>query len=151
MDNHKQHQYGITRTSSGISQFQIHIARMAQVPPCSGIRRSISCFGVQPLASCVGSLELSWEILYPETRFWGCSLEWHSFIVLNRCLEISQGLTGVLSVLFCFLPQLDSWVVNPGVISWYPDCCGGRKYYRVGAHPSGLELSLWGPIFPDFN
>ena len=29
--------------------------------------------------------------------------------------EIPQGLTGVLSVLFCFLPQLDSLVVNPGV------------------------------------
>ena len=30
-------------------------------------------------------------------------------------------LTGVLSVLFCFFPQLDSWVVNPGVVSWYLD------------------------------
>ena len=35
--------------------------------------------------------------------------------------EISQRLTGVLTVLFCFLPQLDSWVVNPGVVSWYLD------------------------------
>ena len=62
-----------------------------------------------------------------------------------------QGLTGVLSVLFCFLPWLDSSVVNPGVMSWYLDCCGRRKYYRVGALPHGLELYLWGPIFPDFN
>ena len=22
---------------------------------------------------------------------------------------------------------------------WYLDCCGGRKYYRVGALPCGLE------------
>ena len=65
--------------------------------------------------------------------------------------EISQGLTSGLSVLFCFLPWLDLWIVNPGVVSWYLDCCGGRKYYRVGAHPCGLELNLWGPIFPDFR
>ena len=42
-------------------------------------------------------------------------------------------------------------LMNPGVMSWYLDCCGGRKYYSVGALPCGLELSLWGPIFPDFN
>ena len=24
-------------------------------------------------------------------------------------------------------------LMNPGVMSWYPDCCRGRKYYRVGA------------------
>ena len=65
--------------------------------------------------------------------------------------EISQGLTGMLSVLICFLSQLDSLVVNPGVRPWYLDCCGGRKYYRVEALPCGLELSLWGPIFPDLN
>ena len=42
-NNHKQHQHGITRTSRSISQLQIPIARMAQVFPCSGIRRFISC------------------------------------------------------------------------------------------------------------
>ena len=42
-------------------------------------------------------------------------------------------------------------LMNPGVMSWYPDCCGGRKYYRVGALPCGLELSLWGLIFSDIN
>ena len=36
-------------------------------------------------------------------------------------------------------------LMNPGVMSWYPDCCRGRKYYRVEAHPCGLELSLWDP------
>ena len=47
-------------------------------------------FGVQPLPSCVGSLELSWEILSPENEFWGCSLEWHSFVVLNRYLRSTR-------------------------------------------------------------
>ena len=54
--------------------------------------------------------------------------------------EISQGLTGVLSVLFCFLPQLDSVVVNPGVVSWYLDCCRGRKHYRIGGS------SIWARV-----
>ena len=36
-------------------------------------------------------------------------------------------------------------------MSWYLDCCGDRKYYRVGALPCRLELSLWGPIILDFN
>ena len=120
--------------------------KMAQVHPCSGIRRSISYFVVQCFPSCVASLKLSWESLSPET-IWGvfirmtliCSPEW---------CEIFQELT---SVLFYFLSWLDSWLVNPGVIPWYFDCCGGRKYYRVGDLPCGLELSLWGPIFPDFN
>ena len=43
-----------------------------------------------------------------------CSPEWVS--------EISQWCTGVLSVLFCFLLQLDSWLVNPRVVVWYVDC-----------------------------
>ena len=34
-------------------------------------------------------------------------------------------------------------------MSWYLDCCGGRKYYSIGALPWGLELSLWGPILLD--
>ena len=41
--------------------------KMAQVALYSGIRRSIIYFGVQPLPSYVVSLELSWEILSPET------------------------------------------------------------------------------------
>ena len=36
-------------------------------------------------------------------------------------------------------------------MSWYLDCCGNRKYYRLVGLPCGLELSLWGPIFLDFN
>ena len=48
-------------------------------------------FGVQTLPSCVGFLELSWEILSPETWFWGCLLKWHSFIVLNRYLRFPRG------------------------------------------------------------
>ena len=49
------------------------------------------CFRVQPLPSCVGSLELTWEILSPKTWFWGCLLEWPSFVVLNRYLRSPRG------------------------------------------------------------
>ena len=49
------------------------------------------CFGVQLQPNYVGSSELSWEILSPETKFWGCSLEWHSFVILNRYLRSPRG------------------------------------------------------------
>ena len=77
-NNHKQHKYGITRTSRGISQLQIPITRMAQIPPCSGIRRSSSCLFWSTIPT-----KLCWlfrAVLRNLTsRFWGCSLEWHSF------------------------------------------------------------------------
>ena len=103
-------------------------------------------FGVQPLPSCVGSLELSWEVLSPETLFWGCSLEWHSFVVLDKYLRAPRG-AQVYWVSFCFLPWLDSWVVNPGVMSWYVDCCGGTKYYRVGSFHVGWSWAFGDPSF----
>ena len=49
------------------------------------------CFGVQPLPSCVGSLEPSWETLSPETLSGGYSLEGPSFVALNRCLRSPRG------------------------------------------------------------
>ena len=120
---------------------------MAQVPPYSGIRRSISClfWSTTPAKLC-WLLELSWEILSPETWFWGCSLEWHLFVVLDKYLRAPKG-SQVYWVSFCFLPWLDSWVVNPGVMSWYVDCCGGRKYYRVGSFHVGWSWAFGDPSF----
>ena len=102
-------------------------------------------FGAQPLPSCVASLELSWEILSPETYFLGCSLEWHSVIVGNRLLRSPRG-----SQVYWVSSSVFFHGVNPGVMPWYLDCRGGRKYYRVEAHSCGLELSLWDPD-PDFQ
>ena len=143
---------GTIRTRRGISQLKSPITRMTQVPSCSGIRRSISClfWSTTPaklywlLRAVLGNLITRKLIL---AVFITMALMYSSEYVS----EISQRLSGVLSVLFCFLTRLDSWVVNPGVVSWYLDCCGGRKFYRVGVLPCGLELILWGPIFPDFN
>ena len=71
-------------------------------------------FRVQLLQS---SLELSWEILSPETILVVfirmtliCSPEYVS--------RISQGLTDLLGVSH-FLPCLDSWVGKPSIKSWY--------------------------------
>ena len=139
--NHKQHQYGATRTSRGISQLQIPMPGCLKSLFVQGSEDlSPVCFGVQPLPSCVGSLELSWEFLSPETRFGGCSLEWHSFVVLNRYLRSPRG-SQVYPVLFCFLPWLDLWVVNPGVMSWYLDCCGVESITEQG-------FSMWAGVEP---
>ena len=120
---------------------------MAQIPSCLGIRRSISCLFWGRI-----SAKLCWLFrailrnLIPRNLILGV------FVRMTLiCSPYLPGLTGVLSVLFCFLPWLNSWAVNPGVMSWYLDYCGGRRYYRVGAPPSGLELSIWGPIFPGFR
>ena len=81
---------------------------MAQVPPCSEIRRSISY-----LFWNTTSAKLCWLFrailrnLILRNLILGvfvrvaliCSPEWVS--------EVSQGLTGVLNVLFCFFPWLD--------------------------------------------
>ena len=82
---------------------------MTQAPPCLGIRRSISC--------------LLWNTT-PAKLYWLFSAILRNLILRNLILgvfirmalvcspeevsEIYQGLTGVLSVLFCFLPWLDS-------------------------------------------
>ena len=81
----------ITRTSRGISQLQISITRRIKSLLVQESDLSPVCFGIHPLPSCVGSLVLSWEILSPETRLWGCSLEWHSCAVLNRYLRSPRG------------------------------------------------------------
>ena len=44
------------------------------------------------------------------------------------------NLTDVLSVFFCFLPWLDLWVVNSGVVSWYLD------YWWQGFSLYGLKI-----------
>ena len=121
---------------------------MGQVPPCSGIRRSISClFWSTTLAKLCWLFRAVLRNLFPRNLISGVFLRM-ALICSPEYPKISQGPTGVLNVLlFCFLPWLDSWVVNTGIMSWYTDCYGGRKYYRVGALPRGLELSLWGPIF----
>ena len=106
------------------------------------------CFGVQPLPRLFRALLRNF---IPRNLILGMSIRMALICSPELVSEISQGLTGVLSVLFYFLSWLDSWVVNPGVMSWYLDCGGDRKYYRVGALPCRPELSLWGPIFPDFN
>ena len=124
---------------------------MAQVPPCSRIRGSISCLFCSTISVKLCLLfRAILRNLIPRNQILGVFIRMALIGSPEEVSEISQGLTGVLSVLFCFLPWLDLWVVNPGVMSWYFDCRGGRKYYRVGALPCGLELSLWGPIFPDF-
>ena len=98
---------------------------MAQVPLCSGIRRSIS----YPFWSTTPA-KLCWLIravlrnLIPRNLIFGVFIRIALICSSEYVSEISQGLTGVLSVLFCFLSQLDSWVVNPGNMSWYFDCCG---------------------------
>ena len=106
-------------------------------------------FGVQLLPSCVSSLELSWEIL-SRNLILVVFIRMHTFAVLNGYLRSPRAHRCIECPLL-FLPWLDLWAVNPGVMSWYLDCCGDRKYYRVGALPCELELSLWGPIFPDFS
>ena len=126
--------------------------KMAQVPPCSGIRRSISClFWITTPAKLCWLFGTVLRNLISRNLILGVFIRMALICSSEQASEISQGLTGVLSVLFCFLPWLDLRVVNPGVVSWHLDCCGGRKYYRVEACSCGLELSLWGPIFLDFN
>ena len=67
-----------------------------------------------------------------------------SAVVLYLCwtgTACCSWLTGVWSVLFCFLPQLDSWVVNPGVMSWYLDCLtGGLLESETGTREFSAEF-----------
>ena len=115
--------------------------KMAQVPPCSGIRRSISClfWSTTPAKLC-WLFRAILRNLIPRNLILGVFIRMALICSPEQLSEISQGLTGVLSVLFCFLPQLDSVVVNPGVVSWYLDCCRGRKHYRIGGS------SIWARV-----
>ena len=72
---------------------QQHVSfKMAQVPPCSGIRKSIFY-----LFWSTTSVKLCWLFrailrnLIPEKLNWECSLEWHSFVVLDRYLRSPRG------------------------------------------------------------
>ena len=121
---------------------------MAQVPPCSRVRRSISCLFWSTI-----SIKLCWLFrdilrnLMSRNQILGVFIRMALIGSPEQVSEISQGLTGILSVLFCFLPWLDSWVVNPGVMSWYLDCWGGRKYYRLGAFHVGWSWAFGDPSF----
>ena len=67
-----------------------HISfKISHVPPCSGIRRSISC-----LFWSTNPAKLCWlfrAILIPRKLILGVSLEWHWFVVLNRYLGPPRG------------------------------------------------------------
>ena len=81
---------------------------MGQVSPCLGIRRSVSHL------FCVVPAKLCWlfrAVLrnpIPRNQIFGVLIRMALIGSPELIFEISQGLTGVLSVLFCFLPQLDS-------------------------------------------
>ena len=108
-NNHKQHQYGITRTSRGINQLQISIARMAQVLPCSGIRRSIAClfWSTTPAKLC-WLFRAILRNLTPRNQILRVFIRMTLICSSEQVSEISQRLAGILNVLFCFLPRLDS-------------------------------------------
>ena len=66
---------------------------MAQVPPCSGFRRSISClfWSTTPDKLC-WLFRAVLRNLIPRNLILGFSLEWwHSFVVLNRYLRSPRG------------------------------------------------------------
>ena len=143
----------MTRISRGISQLPItprqekkqHVSfKMTQVSPCSGIRRSISIFfwSTSPAKLCWLFRAILRNII-SRKQILGVFIRMALIGSPEQVSEISQGLTGILSVFFSFLPWLD--------LSWYLDCCRDRMYYRVGALPCGLELNLWRPIFPNFK
>ena len=143
---------GLSLTQLEVFTWKQHVSfKMAQVQPCSGIRRSMSClfWSTTPAKLCWLFKAILGKFI-PSNLILGCSLEWHSFVVLNRYLRSPRAHRWIVSS-SVFFHGLTHRVVNPGVTSWYLDCGGGRKYYRVGNLPCGLELSLWGPIFPDFN
>ena len=122
--------------------------KMAQDPPCSGIRRSITC-----LFWSTTSAKLCWFFrailrnLIPRNLILGVFFRMVLICSSEQAFEVSRVLTGILSVLFYFLPHVDLWVVNPGAMTWYLDCCGGRKYYRVRPSQVGWGWSLEDPSF----
>ena len=129
-----------------------HISfKMAQVPPSSGIRRSISClFWSTTPAKLYWLFRAVLRNLTPRNLILGVFIRMAVIFSLNRYLR-SPGAHRCIECPLLFSSMLDLCVVNPRVMCWYLDCCWGRKYYRVGARPCGLDVSLWGPIFPDFS
>ena len=61
---------------------------MVQVPPCSGIRRSISClfWSTAPAKQC-WLFRAALRNLIPRNLILEVIIEWHSFVVLNRHLR----------------------------------------------------------------
>ena len=87
-----------------------HISfKMAQVSPCSGIRRSISClfWSTTPAKLCWLFRAVLGNLI-PKSLILGVFIRIALICSPEYVSEISQGLTGVLSVLFSFLPWLDS-------------------------------------------
>ena len=117
-----------------------HISfKMTQVPPCSGIRRSISClfWSTAPAKLCL-LFRTVLRNLIPRNLILVYSLEWHSSVVLNRYLRSPRG-----SQVY----WVSSSVFSHGLTHEYLECCGGKKFYRVGAlswagaEPLGTHLS----------
>ena len=83
---------------------------MAQVPLYSGIRRSISCLFWRTTLSklCwLGSFSAILRNLVPRNLMLGVIIRMALICIPEEVSEIPKGLTGVLSILFCFLPWLD--------------------------------------------
>ena len=119
---------------------------MAQVPPCSGIRSSISyLFWGIPLPSCVGFLELSWEILSPETWFSGFTLGWHSIEVLNRYLRF-PGAHGYIECPLLFSSM--AWLMSSDsrshiLVPWLLDSL--LMSQAMEKDRRGHSIHLWAP------
>ena len=124
---------------------------MSQVSPCSGIRRSTSClfWRINPSKLC-WLFRAILRNLVPRNLFWGCSLEWHSFVAMNRYLRSPRGsqVYWVSSSVF-----FHAWLVSNESRSrvLVPWLLWGYKVLQGRALPYGLELSLWGPIFPELT
>ena len=82
---------------------------MAQVPPCSEMRRSITC-----LFWSATPAKLHWLFrdvlrnLIPRNLVLEMFIRMALICSHEQVSEIFQGLTSVLTVLFCFFPWLDS-------------------------------------------
>ena len=81
---------------------------MAEVPPYSRIRRSISClfWSATPTKLC-WLFRAVLRDLIPRNLVLEVFIRIALICSPEQVSEIAQGLIGVLSVLFCFLPRLD--------------------------------------------
>ena len=80
--------------------------KMAQVPPCSGIKRSILyLFWITTPAKLCQLFRAVLRSVIPRNLILGVFIRMALICSPEQVSEISQGLTGVLSVLFCFLPR----------------------------------------------
>ena len=82
--------------------------QMAQVPPCLRIRRSVSCLFWSTIPARLCWLFEAVLRNIPRNLILGVFIRMALICSSEYVSELSQGLTGVLSVLFCFLPWLDS-------------------------------------------